>query len=111
MAVKRGIYGASENYDVQIVTDFPKDKIILALDNMRAIAFLIMPDYDHQDKMKTSDEKDRYIGVPISSFDNMERVTNLEGTAEDLMNREDTEIIFLDNMGDFAKVKDAWVYA
>ena len=95
-------YGKEDGYKVQFINELPKDKIIIALHDGSATAFLVT---------KTNSYKtNKGINIiPITQFAKTNELA--EYTAEETL-LQDTgfKIYALDTLDDFKKIKSAWAY-
>lgn len=111
MSAILGRLGSDETYKVQFVDDLPEDKIILILDSGYCNAYVVN-DYKVIDRDNiTGKGTYSYHVAPVVRMDRWHGYPQDRWmTVEEIFNKEDWEVLFLDSLGDMKNIKNIDMY-
>jgi hypothetical protein len=94
--------GEENGYKVEFVESFPKDKIIIALCDYSATAFLVTKADDYKESK----------GLNLLPIAHLEKTNRSEYTTEkELLNDSGFKILALNTLEDIGKIEQAWAYS
>lgn len=94
--------GKENGYKVEFVESLPKDKIIIALHDDTATAFLVTRANNYECNK----------GLDLLPITHFEKTNRLEYTTEkELLNESGFKILALNSLEDIGKIEQAWVFS